>query len=405
LIDKKFLYIKSLFLLQIFFIFYCCYFLIHSGKLPQPFHNLPFDVFMDFYNVNWWSIQPGIYEIWKSPYPPLTFLLAKLFIPTSCAHEITPIDLRACSITPTYYFLIPFLISSFLTMKLVCKNIKNVCAEKKIILFLVFLMSLPFLYTFERGNYIIFAYLFFCLYLLYPHKILSFVFLGLAVNFKPYLAVLYIPYILKKQYKYFFYCALFSTCIFFSSFLFLSDIYIYDFFFNLLNFNSSTIAPMQALNYQTTFIIFTAKLIEMNKFLIISHLINYWILGLVLLFFCYGIIRIEEFTREELSLLILLVLLPTSYNFGGYSFIFLLPFMAFYFRRNIVFFLSFLFLLCPIDFPIIRLKSVIPQESFFQLGYFSELNLDVTIGGIIRPMIVFILLFGFFQDRRGLKNE
>ncbi len=377
----------------------------YYGKLPQPFHNLPNDVFMDFFNTNWWSSHPGKYEIWKSPYPPLTFLVAFFFVPTDCLSSENSIILRDCSISSIFTFTTFFVISSFLTVKLIFNKLRITCIYKKIILFLVVITSLPFLYTLERGNYIILAYLFFCLYLLFQKKLISFVFFGIAVNFKPYLIILSLPLLFKQEFKGFFKCLFFSGLIFFSTFLFLGDGDIYSFFSSLLNFSSESYAPMQALNYQTTFKIFTTKMTEMSIFPIFSNLANFWLTVGPILFFCYIFINKARFDINELYLALILIIISLSYSFGGYSFIFLFPFMAYFFWRNLIYFLSFLFLLTPIDFPILHLKTLLIENSYFLSGISVQNNLVLTIGGITRPLIVFLLMLSLILNKKGVFND
>ena len=143
-------------------------------------------------------------------------------------------------------------------------------------------------------------------------------------------------------------------------------------------------------------------MIEMSIFPLFSGLVNFWLTIGPILFFWYIFMKKAMFDLYELYLALILVLISLSYSFGGYSFIFLLPFMAFYFERNLIYFLSFLFLLIPLDFTVLKLKPLLIENSYFLPGFSVENNLDLTIGGVIRPLIVFLLMLSLILNKKGV---
>ncbi|MGQ2930255.1 MAG: hypothetical protein ACT6Q3_07275, partial [Sphingopyxis sp.] len=49
-------------------------FFLEFGYLPQPFVFDTNDTFMDWFNTAYWANNPGIYNVWRSIYPPLSFV-------------------------------------------------------------------------------------------------------------------------------------------------------------------------------------------------------------------------------------------------------------------------------------------------------------------------------------------
>ena len=63
---------------------YAIWFFHKYRYLPQPFFYEPSGVFMDWYSLTFWSHFRGAYDIAGSIYPPLSFVVLKLFSFPTC---------------------------------------------------------------------------------------------------------------------------------------------------------------------------------------------------------------------------------------------------------------------------------------------------------------------------------
>ena len=53
-------------------------FFSQNSYLPQPFVFDTNDTFMDWFNTAYWANNPGAYDVWRSIYPPLSFVFLDL---------------------------------------------------------------------------------------------------------------------------------------------------------------------------------------------------------------------------------------------------------------------------------------------------------------------------------------
>src|SRR6478609_6651456 len=71
-------------------------FFFKYGQLPQPFYIDYYDTYMDGYNTVWWAWQGGMYDVWQSVYPPLSFVWAKIFSLPKCYYGGSSSTARSC---------------------------------------------------------------------------------------------------------------------------------------------------------------------------------------------------------------------------------------------------------------------------------------------------------------------
>ena len=64
--------------------------------LPQPFFYEPSGTWMDWYSLTQWSQHVGAYEIERTIYPPLSFVLMKLFAIPHCYALTYSEEARSC---------------------------------------------------------------------------------------------------------------------------------------------------------------------------------------------------------------------------------------------------------------------------------------------------------------------
>lgn len=157
-----------------------------AGRLPQPFVFDARDTFMDWFNTAWWAWHPGAYEIWRTVYPPLSFLFLRLAGQGGC-YAGTPIEARDCDAIGIAAIWICYAVSAALAALSFWRADRPTAPFRS----LAFAFGLPLLFAVERGNLILLAL---------PAFVLAYggllrargwraVAAGVMVNVKPYLLV------------------------------------------------------------------------------------------------------------------------------------------------------------------------------------------------------------------------
>jgi len=157
-----------------------------NGYLPTPFFYNAADTFMDFFNVQYWVYDEGRYTEWQSIYTPFSFWIVSIF-PYSESGSGSLI-LR----DEGYFFLMGlYVITTILTLY---SQSKALIRSNKILLIML-LLSMPFLFTLERGNLLFITLLVLLISSLNYKKLWIFsIFMAMAISLKIYLiALLFIP--------------------------------------------------------------------------------------------------------------------------------------------------------------------------------------------------------------------
>ena len=244
---KKYLNVVDLFfIVAIAFAIFWVIELIFDVCLSSPhtllnngvFHHNINDSFNDFYNVNDFFLNYSPYMECKSSYPPMNFIICFPFMLIQ-RHDKYP----AFVLYVIIYSL--FLIGIyFLTIRKYKLSI-----SKAIKIAIIFLISAPFLFMVERGNYLVITFCFTCLFLLTNDsknrviRELSFVWLAIAVASKIYPAVFAIVLLKEKRWLDLLKAASYSIVLFFLPFLVMKDGFVTNvqvFLENLKSFSSST---------------------------------------------------------------------------------------------------------------------------------------------------------------------
>lgn len=199
--------------LQLIGAMYYLYHLLKNGYLPSPFIYNKNDTFMDFYNSLFWAENEGRYTEWKSVYPPFNFLILKIFslfiLDDHC--YLSPKYLRGCSEYLIFGFILIYLIAPFCFLN----NYfwKKLSKLKLIIIYLIFVISTPMLYTLERGNLIILCLIFLPL-VLTRSQILRIIGISVLINIKPYFILLCLVPFFKKNFIELFLCLFLTLSLF-----------------------------------------------------------------------------------------------------------------------------------------------------------------------------------------------
>jgi hypothetical protein len=216
------------------FIYYWLSF-AENGYLPSPFIYDKADTFMDFFHSMYWADEPGRYTDWGSVYPPLNFLFLKgaRWLLFGQLHESDAFTLRD-SAKP----LIPYLVAAFAAAPLFVfrRDLwRGFTIAQTTLVFVTFLLSLPFLFTIERGNLIIFAMGFFALALAKPGAMRAFA-IGMLINIKPYFALYLVALAISQRPKELVSCTMMAGAIFLISGILLDEHFL-EFVRNLLLFS------------------------------------------------------------------------------------------------------------------------------------------------------------------------
>jgi len=169
-----------------------------DGYLPQPFYYQVSDSFMDLYSTAYWANHDDAYDIWHSIYPPLSFIFLRLFSLHGC-YRFDSFSGRDCD------WLAPTVLCLFfaLNIALVHKTYRLIDPCTAGMRTVAMAAGLPMLYALERGNLLIPCFT--CFVLGYGNLLRAkpprWLALALAVNFKPYLLVATVPFLVARRWS------------------------------------------------------------------------------------------------------------------------------------------------------------------------------------------------------------
>lgn len=168
------------------------------GYLPQPFVFDTNDTFMDWFNTAYWANNPGAYDVWRTIYPPLSFVFLDLFSLPGCYLQ-SPFYARDCDWLARATILAFYLINVWL----VWRSFRRANPASAPMRTTAFALGLPLLFTLERGNLILVTLPFFVL----AHGPLvrsarwRAVAAAATINFKPYLLLPVIALAFRREWR------------------------------------------------------------------------------------------------------------------------------------------------------------------------------------------------------------
>jgi hypothetical protein len=173
-------------------------FLLTDGYLPQPFVFDTNDTFMDWFNTAFWANRPGAYDVWRSIYPPLSFVFLDLTTLPGC-YLSSPFHARDCDwlarATITIFYL--------LDVALVAIAFRNADPRTAWPRTLAFGLGLPLLFTLERGNLILVALAAFVIAYgpITASRGARALATAITINFKPYLVLPALAHVLRREWR------------------------------------------------------------------------------------------------------------------------------------------------------------------------------------------------------------
>ncbi|RYZ83351.1 MAG: hypothetical protein EOP06_20150, partial [Proteobacteria bacterium] len=187
---------------------YCTWHFFYYYYLPQPFFYEPADIFADWFNTAYWARDPGTYDVWKTLYPPISFVFLRIFGIDSCYPKLRPyltqdlspgLAARECDWIGLAALAIIFFVNLFLIYRVFRRWDRKTAVQRTICLGL----GLPMLDGLERGNLVLVSFM--LLLLAFAPLVRSawvrWLCAGAMVNFKVYLIAPILALLLKRRWQ------------------------------------------------------------------------------------------------------------------------------------------------------------------------------------------------------------
>jgi len=171
-------------------------FFLKFGYLPSPFYHWKNDTFMDWYNPAYWAHRPDAYDRVHAFYPPIAFELLRLLTRPAC-YEASALIGRRCDVSG-YVTISSFLALNFLLSLTAFRRNAAASAWPRAI---ALGLSASMLYGWERGNLVLPCFAAFILSygdLVGPAWARA-AFAGVAANLKPYLLIVPLTQLLRRD--------------------------------------------------------------------------------------------------------------------------------------------------------------------------------------------------------------
>ncbi|MBP2276068.1 hypothetical protein [Sphingomonas sp. PL20] len=166
--------------------------------LPAPFVFDTNDTFMDWFNTAFWANRPGAYDVWRSIYPPLSFVFLDLASLPGCYRD-SPFHARDCDWVGRSAIGALYLIDVILLWIAFRRNDRRTAIPRTA----AFAVGLPLLYTLERGNLILAGFAAFIVAYgpVTRSPLARAVANAVAINFKPYLVLGAFAHAVRREWR------------------------------------------------------------------------------------------------------------------------------------------------------------------------------------------------------------
>jgi hypothetical protein len=169
-----------------------------DGFLPQPYFSDPNDSLMDGINTAYWANNSGAYDVWRTVYPPLSFVYSWLFSLHGCYRADAGFA-RDCDWVFAYSLLGFYLLAGVIVARSYMLTDRRTALPRTIAV----TFGLPLTFALERGNLIVPCFVAFALG--YGPVLRSargrWFATALAVNFKPYLILPVLMQVFKGRWR------------------------------------------------------------------------------------------------------------------------------------------------------------------------------------------------------------
>lgn len=419
--DRFFLFPVILLSGSILYCSYAAWFFIQFGRFPPPIFYDAADTFGDYFNTLFWSSKEGRFDEWKSIYPMFCFLLGKMLASSECLeNSATALTLRDCNLSAILFLFAAYALGAGFSALSIMRDLTNGDAlswRKRFFgfcvwLFVVFL-SISGLYAIERGNLIVFAFLFLSISVFTKNDLVSAFFLAMAISVKQYLVVLlFVPFV---QRRFGFIAAVVLTIIFLNtlSLLLVSELHQSMLFENMLGFSGSGISSFFEKMWNPSSINAWLRAVEYSpyadEYMISGQKDFALFFGMFFLWglrFLFAAGLLAFYLRKErdhddayMSFFILVGILVATDSLGGYAVMLLFPFLGSIIMRARGYFLfvCLLLLFFPLEIP---LWPSLPGEGM--VSYLTGVELQghssVTLGAYLRPIALIGVMLAMLFD-------
>lgn len=414
-VNKKLVY--GIVLLQILWVLYLFLFVQEYRHLPAPFLIDKADTFMDLYNPLYWSSDSGRYAEWKSVYPPLNFLILAV-MRILVFGEIIFSDgfaMRDASLLPAAVISVMYVVAPVYLVRICEWKYQNAIIRFAFVF--ICITSAPMLFGLERGNLIILV-LFLLPIILRSESWHGALALAVAINLKPYFAVLLFGYILAGHTLLFVQATCFAGAIFLLSGLTLDPNFLL-LIPNLVGFGQSDVLfsgrEVLALPSSVGAFAYALELYLKNKpgpdalseiLPIIPSLINFARAFLIIGFFAALVKARNQLDQPEIFIGLLVALISFSLSAGGYSQIFYLaclPFVA-TMRLGKINLLLMGATLLPLDLVVLGSEELAQAYSYI-VGEVVAVHYQLGLGALIRPLCNMLLVLSFTYEFLWRENH
>jgi len=173
-------------------------FFVEFGYLPQPFVFDTNDTYMDWFNTAYWANNRGIYDVWRSIYPPLSFVfLDATSLPGCYLHDsFTARDCDWLARSTIHGFYVIDVVLAWVCFR----RLDRRTAPMRTV---AIALGLPMLFTLERGNLILVAFAFFMIAYgpVTASKRWRWFAAAVTINFKPYLVLPMLAHAVKRDWR------------------------------------------------------------------------------------------------------------------------------------------------------------------------------------------------------------
>lgn len=355
------------------------------GWLPQPFSFYRMDIFMDYYNVNFHALTPDFYiEPFRSIYTFIFRGFSHLLIRDECKQSLSAIELRDCDGNFIIFFLIISILNFYLLIKIM-NGIKN-----KYLWAVLFIISFPMLYAFERGNYIIVSMLIISMILLSKKEGLFYIGLVLLPLTKLYFLINFSIIFLMSIRKFIYGILLFLIIMIIGCLIYEENQFII--FKNLTAFAKKDANIFELLVATSLSPIF--KYASLN---FLSVILKIFYLAIIIRAYLY----ICKMTERDLNLndykyllfILLLLTLIIIESTGFYAIILLYPFIAYFISKNILdIYEKFMIVFISVPYPLNLIDHIYQNVPFVKI--------TIQLQSLLIPLILIVIFYKFTRNIR-----
>ncbi len=379
-----------------------------NGYLGPPFVFDVGDTFMDWFNTAYYAHNGHAYDIWRTIYLPLSFVITGLIGNPTC-YDRAPYDARDCDVIGIGFIVIMYVACVLITALAFWRIDRTTAVTRTIAVAL----GGPLLYALERGQLIMLSYVaFVALYGRLLRSRSSFV-AGAAfmANTKVYLVFPLFALFIKREFRLFEYCVLGTVALYIATILIVGAGTPFELVTNLANWFGVRLGTVwDEMLYTTTY----KPLLQLDvyQYPVRDYIEQRWVdAGIVFIqwyvllsrLLCWACIALAWLYPKSIShnRLIFFILMQSfiNQNPGGYS-ITLIIFLVFTERvRNpatIIAIICAYLISVPGDWTLVKLFD--QERQSWLSGRLVMSEYVVPWGALIRPGIIAILLWSLAID-------